>query len=142
MSLLLHINLIELFVPLLSFSNKTACLPTQGAPQPSSLPACSTPGSIECATNWAAGLILRWPALLHKGLVAWELGMVGMWSSAIFAAAERSEVLYLLYWYKRTNTGWSACGLALFLLLLSALRHSIYLPYWYKCTNTETKGGV
>jgi len=119
--LLLHSDLIDYYVPPLSFSNKTACLPTQGAPLPSSLTASGTPGSIECATNWAARLILRWPALLHKGLIAWELGMVGMWSGAIFAAAERSEVLYLvylLYWYKSASTGWWACGVALSLLLL------------------------
>jgi hypothetical protein len=46
--------------------------------------------------------------------------------------------LYVLYWYKSTNTACGA-GCGAYDESKSCRRYSIYLLYWYKSTNTDNK---
>ncbi len=63
------------------------------------------------------------------------------------------EAVYLLYWYKSTNTlahsvtasgawvdkVWAVYTLVVQRLINSTARHAVYLRYWYKSTNTDVK---
>jgi hypothetical protein len=82
-------------------------------------------------SHWCKGLTICKCNLDHPSQRFLKCAM----ASYVACACSRYSV-YLLYWYKSTNTDFQKCAMASY-VACACCRSSVYLLYWYKSTNTD-----